>query len=498
MTVHFRFLDEPKLLFGSREMSIDPKLGLSRFGPYRASGKRVQDILIGIIGPEREAGELREWLERCQNPIEGKEGNLNLDPHFPGLGPAFGSRFSVSRSWELLIPRLRLQTSLADSDPLKRFERTVELYCGRVAAAAESQPYPQVILFALPQELLDRCSTVRPGRPAQPRRRTGSTSSRAEPRQLKLFFTEEDLDAIEEGAETKDVYRNFRRAVKIRIMQWGIPIQLATPRLWQDRADAQHPATKAWNFCTGVFFKGGGVPWMWADMPAGTCYVGISFYRPVADRRSVRASLAQVFTDRGEGLVIRGQRFEKEDEYSAPHMPPDLAADLMQKAIESYTTANNGVPPGHLVVHKTSRYWPDELEALRGVASSVPYQTYAALDERDVRFVRYMKDYPPVRGTLCTIDGVEEAFLFTRGSVTIKQSYLGPYVPKPLVIVEHMGDSSLERVATEILGLSKMNWNAALIANFYPITLQFADRVGDILSAAGPDDPIASQFRFYM
>jgi hypothetical protein len=109
-----------------------------------------------------------------------------------------------------------------------------------------------------------------------------------------------------------------------------------------------------------------------------------------------------------------------------------------------------------------------------------------------------MKDYPPLRGTLCTIEGVEEAFLFTRGSVTVKQSYPGPYVPKPLVIVEHMGDSPLERIAKEILGLSKMNWNAALIANLYPITVQFADRVGDILSAAGPSDPIASQFRFYM
>jgi hypothetical protein len=495
MTVRFQFLGEPKLLFGSSGMSIDPRLGLARFGPYSTSSDGVQDIPIGIIGPEQETGELQGWLERCQNPIAGKEGSLNLDPHFPGFERAFRSRFSVSHSWELIIPRSRLQESLADKDPVKRFERTVELYCKRVLAAAESQPYPQVILFALPQDLLDRCSSVRPRRAS---RRRKAQSAKADPRQLKFFFAEGDLDAIEEGAETRDVYRNFRRAVKVRIMRWGIPIQLATPRLWQHRADAQHPATKAWNFCTGVFFKAGGVPWMWADMPAGTCYVGIGFYRPANDRSSVRTSLAQVFTNRGEGLVIRGQKFEKEDQYSAPHMPPELATDLMQKAIESYTTANNGIPPAHLVVHKTSRYWPDELEGLRGAATDVPYQTYTTLDERDVRFVRYMKDYPPLRGTLCTIEGVEEAFLFTRGSVTVKQSYPGPYVPKPLVIVEHMGDSPLERIAKEILGLSKMNWNAALIANLYPITVQFAGRVGDILSAAGPSDPIASQFRFYM
>jgi hypothetical protein len=498
MTIRFQYLGEPKLLFGSGNASIDPKLGLAYFGPYSASGDDVRDISIGIIGSARETGQLRNWIERCQHPIEGKEGSLNLDPHFPGFERAFRSRFSVSHSWELIIPHFDLQTSLADPDPTHRFERTVELYCERVAAAAESQPYPQVILFALPQELLDQCGSVRPRRTARRRREASPASSRVAPRQLRLSFAEEEWDAIEEGAETREVYRNFRRAVKVRVMQWGIPIQLATPRLWRDRIDAQHPATKAWNFCTGMFFKAGGVPWMWADMPTGTCYVGISFYRPAAERSSVQTSLAQVFTSRGEGIVIRGQKFEQEDEYSAPHMPCELAADLMEKAIDSYVTANNGVPPGHLVVHKTSRYWPNELEGLRSAASNVPYQTYITLDERDIRFVRYMKDYPPLRGTLCTIEGVEEAFLFTRGSISIRQSSPSPYVPKPLVIVEHIGDSPLERVAEEILGLSKMNWNAALIANFYPITLQFATRVGEILSVAGPDDPIASQFRFYM
>jgi len=497
MMIRFQFLGEPMLLFGSGGMSIDPKWGLARFGPYGTSDDSVRDISIGVIGPARETGQLQKWIERCQNPMEGKEGSLNLDPHFPGFEQAFKSRFSISHGWELIIPHFDLQTSLADPNPLTRFERTVELYCERVAVAADSQPYPQVILLALPQELLDRCSSVRSGQTAVAKR-SRKTRPASDARQLRFFFAEDELEAIEENVETRKVYRNFRRAVKVRVMQWGIPIQLATPRLWQDRIDAQHPATKAWNFCTGVFFKAGGVPWRWADMPTGTCYVGISFYRPAAERRSVHTSLAQVFTSRGEGIVIRGQKFEQEDEYSAPHMPRDLAADLMQKAIESYITANNGVPPGHIVVHKTSRYWPDELGGLRSAASSVPYQTYAALDERDVRFVRYMKDYPPLRGTLCTIDGVEEAFLFTRGSISIRQSYPGPYVPKPLVIVEYIGDSPLERIAKEILGLSKMNWNAALIANFHPITLQFATRVGEILSAAGPDNPIASQFRFYM
>lgn len=497
MILQVQFLGEPKLVFGSGGTSIDPRLGLARFGPYSRHGDTIQDISVGVIGPEREAGELLKWIERCQCPIEGKSGKLHLDPHFPGFERAFASRFSVSRSWALIFSQFELQARLAESDPVRRFDRTVELYLERVAAAAESQPYPQVILLALSQHLLDQCSALH-SRQVVTTGEPSPMTSQVRAEQLAFAFLAEDMDALEESAVTREVYRNFRRAVKVGVMQSGIPIQLATPRLWHDRSDAEHPATKAWNFCTGMFFKAGGIPWMWAEMPADTCYVGVSFFRPEVERKCVHTSLAQVFTSGGKGMVIRGQKFELEEAQSSPHMPAELAADLMHKAISSYTTANNGIPPRRLVVHKTSRYWPDELEGLQHAATNVPFQTYVTLDERDIRFVRYMKDYPLLRGSLCTFNGVQEAFLFTRGSITLKRSYPGPYVPKPLVIVEHIGDGSLECVAEEILALSKLNWNAALIANFHPITLQFSTRVGSILSAARSDDPIASQFRFYM
>ncbi|EQD57763.1 hypothetical protein B2A_04657, partial [mine drainage metagenome] len=41
----------------------------------------------------------------------------------------------------------------------------------------------------------------------------------------------------------------------------------------------QDPATIAWNLCVGLMYKAGGRPWKLGTIPAGTCYVGISFYR---------------------------------------------------------------------------------------------------------------------------------------------------------------------------------------------------------------------------
>jgi len=487
--VDFQFLGEPVLIFKDGQLSIDPKIGLSRFGPHCAI---TDDLTLGIIGPEKESAQLIQWIEQCKSPILGKEGYLHLIPHFPGFQRAFGTRLEMVRSLEFVIPALDLSLSLADPDPTTRFEKVVDLYCSRVEAAADAHPAPKVILLALSQELLNQCGAVHLRRALKKQPKAASKGSG------QLSFFDHEQEDIEEDLEIREVYRNFRRAIKVRVMNGRIPVQLTTPKLWLNRNDSEHPATKAWNFCTGIYFKSGGIPWQWRDIPDRTCYIGISFFRPSNNPEAIQTSLAQVFTSHGEGMVVRGQSFEQDNPHESPHMPPQLAIDLMRKALQSYSMNNNNTFPERIVVHKTSKFWPDELKGLRQAASSVPYQTYVALGEYDVRFLRFMKKYPMLRGTLCTMDDASEAFLFTRGTLAIRKSYPGPYVPKPLVIAECIGDSSIERIALEILGLSKLNWNAALMANFKPITLQFAQRVGDILSAVDDNYKIAPQFRFYM
>jgi hypothetical protein len=56
-----------------------------------------------------------------------------------------------------------------------------------------------------------------------------------------------------------------------------------------------------------LYYKAGGTPWRLKRLSTAldTCFVGISFYRSL-DRFNLSTSIAQVFNERGEGVVIRG------------------------------------------------------------------------------------------------------------------------------------------------------------------------------------------------
>jgi hypothetical protein len=51
----------------------------------------------------------------------------------------------------------------------------------------------------------------------------------------------------------------------------------------------------------------------------------------------------------------------------------------------------------------------------------------------------------------------------------------------------------------DVLGLTKLNYNACIFADGEPVTLKFADRVGEILTAGpiGTDTP-PLPFKFYI
>ena len=72
----------------------------------------------------------------------------------------------------------------------------------------------------------------------------------------------------------------------------------------------------------------------------------------------------------------------------------------------------------------------------------------------------------------------------TRGFVPFQNKCWGPSTPNPLVITEHTGDTPIRQLCTELLGLTKMNWNTAVFSMRDPTTLRFARKIGGILAEA--------------
>ena len=99
---------------------------------------------------------------------------------------------------------------------------------------------------------------------------------------------------------------------------------------------------------------------------------------------------------------------------------------------------------------------------------------------------------------LAYIESERTAVLWTRGWTPRLQTYPGLEVPNPLSIEINQGAADIEVVLSEILGLTKLNFNSCIFADGNPITLKFADAIGEVLTAGPVKDVPPLPFRFYI
>ena len=77
-------------------------------------------------------------------------------------------------------------------------------------------------------------------------------------------------------------------------------------------------------------------------------------------------------------------------------------------------------------------------------------------------------------------------------------TYPGREVPKPLRIRIVFGDTSLRQVLSDVMALTKVNFNACNFSDGLPVTLRFADDVGEILTSIPDVGSKPLPFRHYI
>jgi len=204
--------------------------------------------------------------------------------------------------------------------------------------------------------------------------------------------------------------------------------------------------------------------------------------------------MAQVFTHTGEGFVLRGSDIIIDRETRQPNLTSIQAKDLLTDALEKYTNKVN-TKPNRVVVHKSSYFSDDEQKGFDEAIGQIPRDYVAISKNTDFRFLRTGK-YPVLRGTLITLSQ-NEHLLYSTGYTPRIRTYPGLRIPRPLLI-RHSGDSEIKLICSEILGLTKLNWNTTAFSTQLPITLEFAKRVGKVLSEIPSNIKLQDHYRFYM
>lgn len=491
-----RELLPPQLQFGGAVTSTDPKVGLRLAGPFdlRFGAARQTQVKVGIIGPGEMVDQTRRWLARCRTLIPVLGAATLLQKPFPGFAELFRMELVDADSWCIRLDSAShnsVERALSEHDAFRRFQKIVDLYSeAHARIASRDANRPDVIIMALPEEVLKKCRSVERGLTDDEKERAKALTRSRESRQMDMFDMLQDVEQTEEDF----LKRDLRHALKARAMANKLPIQIATTRLLEDGASGEDPATRAWNFSVGLYYKAGNVPWRLPTDGPETCFVGVSFHHfRTTQRHIVQSTLAQAFSSEGEGFAIRGEGVPAEaDQGRNVHLSYEQARGLGEKILGEYARRTGGAPL-RVVVHKTTHFDDSERRGFTEALRDIPISEMVTLVPSALRLMRFGA-YPPKVGTLCTVNDARD-YLFTSGFMPELGTYPGPHVPQPFEI-RRVGDGDRLSAAQDVLNLTRMNWNTADIRGKWPVTLSFARRVGGILDEFGEfgdgEEPVTS------
>jgi len=507
MTFSSHFLEEPLLEFGYGQKVEHPQDGLYLYGPVRAAGAPGV-IHIGVVGTREGIALASEWLRSLQGPLSVKRPEQLHTSPFPGFQATFGIRLEANPLVTIELERSEITSALGRTNRYEAVRSTVKLFELAILDHLRSdERRPDVWLAVVPENVF------RYGRPTVAGPKESIRSSLMSERSAARILRDGSLfpDMTEE-AETYLFARNFHHQLKAQLLHKEVVLQVVrettlNPSLELDRfgnpaRSLQEQARIAWNFSTTTYFKGARIqPWQLANVRPGVCYVGLVFKRDISlAARGEACCAAQMFLNSGNGVVFRGALgpwySEEKKEF---HLGADAAENLVEEVIKAYKK-DHGEPPGELFLHGRQRFSEDEW---RGFERAVDKSQTRLVGVRirpsqDLRLFRPDVDVPVLRGTAVTMSR-NEGYLWTNGYVPRLRTYPGFETPKPLLVEINRGAADLLTVMGDVLALTKINYNACDFSSGLPVTLKFADRVGEILTASpkGLQAP-PLPFRFYI
>lgn len=483
-------IEEPLIEFGY-DRHVDIRYGIHQLNPFDYQDKkRPASITVGFVGTQQSIAGAAAWMEQCRSLVERKESRkYNLFPAFPGFHPdaSFRSTFVTDATVSSAIGPGEFEKLKVLTSHNARIEAAVGLFVERIGDLKEKKV--DVVVCAMPLELITLIaeSSAKEG--------AGGDSSA-------------NLDEEDDTASPSKY--DFHDLLKARAMLTGLPIQVIRPGTWDEKNKAkesddqskskrlQDPATRAWNFFTALYYKAGGVPWRLprSEADISTCFVGISFYLSLK-RDKLLTSIAQVFNERGAGVIVRGKSATRSKDDLQIHLDFAAAKDLLLNALKRYKREHLNLP-GRVVLHKTSSFDANEINGFEAALAELGIDAYDFVYVSS-SFSRLYRSgyYPPLRGTYLELDGTK-GLIYTRGSVQFYEEYPGMYVPKTLLLTQERSWAPLKHVAAEVMALTKMNWNNTQFDNLNPITIRASRQVGSILKYTSEDDKIEHLYKFFM
>lgn len=494
-------IPEPRLEFRYSQKVSDPRDGLSIFGAGDIGlPSHPSNISYGLIGTPNGIRLFSPFARVLQSAIvsESDPAKLRIWPAFPGFYAAFACSFPEAPTRISQINETSLLDASMKADPNQRAFAVVDCYLSGIRELKNLEDSFDVFICVVPDLIQRRCRPKSYVKDA-----TGPRTSKRdrEMRAQGQTVLDESYDV-----EPYQYSVDFRRQLKARCMEFEIPIQIVLESTLESGLSHGLPrirktplSDRAWNLSTTIFYKANGKPWKLSSAREGVCYVGVTYRRPdqSRDKRSACCA-AQMFLDDGDGVVIRGEYGPwYSEETSQFHLDRNHATKLLSQVLATYKD-QHGKPLREVFLHYRASIYKSEYEGFKAACPpDVKVTAIRVRQERgDLRLFRE-GDWPVIRGTFWKINP-RLGYLWASGFKPRLETYDGWEIPAPLRITLEFGETDIVQVATDILGLTKLNYNECRLGDAEPVTIKFSEDVGEILVSNPKIKNPNPKFKFYI
>ena len=292
--------------------------------------------------------------------------------------------------------------------------------------------------------------------------------------------------------ETTEERFNLHDYIKAYAARHGQSTQL----LREETIRTVQPCRVRWWLSLALYAKALRTPWLLDSIDEETAFAGIGYSMDAfssADKH-ILLGCSHLYSARGEGLQFRLGRIENPIMRGKnPFMSEDDARRVGETIRQLFYESKTHLPR-RVVIHKRTPFMKDEQRGLVKGLDGVPDIELIEVNvEESLRYLASRSDngkltidgFPIPRGAVIIQDS-SSALLWVHGSAPSaiginRRYYQGKRrIPAPLLIRRYIGQSDIIQVATEILGLSKMNWNTFDYYSRLPATLDSAGAIASL------------------
>ena len=456
---------EPQLVFRNTSSNMDfkdyhPMRGLVNNRPFDVNLNGIvlsNEINLSVICGEKYSRKFYDFLSKLQN----KHSTDNINPDYLIDYPGFSSIYNLP----INIPYYEsddkwLNIDFKGENELETHENAINLarlITSKIEQIANTQSQSTIIIF-IPSEWQNFESFVNK----------------------------------EESFDLHDYIKAFSASK-------GIATQLIREETLDDKLTCQI----YWWLSLSFYVKSLRTPWILNNQEKSTAYAGIGYsISKIKEKTEIVIGCSHIYDSNGQGLKYKLSKIDNYilDKQNNPYLSFKDAFQFGVSIRELFYESLNRLPE-RVVIHKRTRFTEDEINGIKASLNKAGIKKIDLVEisfEPDARFVAmsvYNKElqvdkFPISRGT-CIVTNKHTALLWTHGIVpSVRQPnykfYLGGRsIPAPIKITKHYGESNIDLISTEILGLTKMNWNSLDLYSKLPSTIDSSNkisRIGKLLS----------------